>query len=90
LRVVLSRTALRELREIRAYIHQFNPRAADRIAKRLIEACDGLGDTPHIGRPIRLARRELASVWPYLIRYRVTDDAVIILRIRHGRRRPEP
>jgi plasmid stabilization system protein ParE len=28
--------------------------------------------------------RELAIVHPYLIRYRVRNDAVLILRIRHG------
>lgn len=90
LRVTLSRTALRELRGIRDYLRQFNPRAADRVATQLIEACDSLGTTPYLGRLTPLGRRELVSVWPYLIRYHVTADEVIILRIRHGRRRTEP
>ena len=32
--------------------------------------------------------RELATIPPYLIRYRVLDDRVLILRVRHGARRP--
>ncbi len=30
--------------------------------------------------------RELAVIHPYLIHYRIREDAVIILRIRHGAR----
>jgi toxin ParE1/3/4 len=78
------------LRGIRDYLRQFNPRAADRIATRLVEACDSLGTTPDLGRLTRFGRRELVSVWPYLIRYHVAAGEVIILRIRHGRRRTEP
>jgi len=32
--------------------------------------------------------RELVSVRPYIIRYRVLGDQVIILRIRHASQRP--
>jgi toxin ParE1/3/4 len=33
--------------------------------------------------------RELAVIHPHLIRYRITEDGVIILRIRHGMRQPD-
>jgi plasmid stabilization system protein ParE len=32
--------------------------------------------------------RELVSVSPYIIRYQVIGDDVVILRVRHGARRP--
>jgi plasmid stabilization system protein ParE len=28
----------------------------------------------------------MTTVWPYILRYRVDDDTVFILRIRHGAR----
>lgn len=33
--------------------------------------------------------RWTALIYPYLIRYRVEEDAVIILRIRHGARQQD-
>ncbi len=89
MRVTLTATALLELRGIRDYIRQFNPIAADRISDKLIAACDSLAYAPHRGRPIGANRRELLSVWPYIIRYSVGEDEVVILRIRHGKRRPD-
>ncbi len=32
--------------------------------------------------------RELVSAYPYIIRYRIDGDTVVILRIRHTSRRP--
>ena len=88
-RIIWTAAAEDDLRGIQEYYAQFNPFAANRLVERLLAAAENLPDMPHIGRLIRFGRRELASVWPYLIRYRVTEDEVIILRIRHGRRRPE-
>ena len=30
--------------------------------------------------------REMTTVWPYIVRYRVETDRVVVLRIRHGAR----
>jgi plasmid stabilization system protein ParE len=73
---------------IREYVGQFNPVAARRIAAALIVAADSLVELPERGRPIGHGRRELAAIWPYVIRYRIVGDAVIVLRIRHGKQRP--
>jgi toxin ParE1/3/4 len=89
-RIIWTEAAENDLRGIREYYAQFNPIAANRLVRRLLTAAEELPDTPQMGRPIRSGRRELVSVWPYLIRYRVADDAIVILRIRHGRRRPQP
>ena len=78
-------SALRDLEGIRAYLDQFNPTAARLVAARLIEAGDSLTTFPKRGR--LLGRdRVLMVVWPYLIRYRVLEDRIVILRVRHGAR----
>jgi toxin ParE1/3/4 len=63
-RIVWTREALANLELTRAYIHQFDPGAAQRMALRLIEAGDGLRDFPERGRPIANGRRELPTVPP--------------------------
>ncbi len=72
---------------IRRYIAQFRPRAAQRIAEDLYAAADGLGEHSERGKPGKRDRRELLIIRPYRIVYRVTEDAVFILRVRHTARR---
>lgn len=84
--VVWSATALVELSEIRAYIAVFNPAAADRMVRRLLQAGNSLSDFPNRGRPAGNGLREVATVPPYVLRYRVTNDMVSIVRVRHGAR----
>jgi toxin ParE1/3/4 len=80
--------ALADLNAIAAHIEQFRPLAAQRMAQRLKLAAAGLAEHPDRGRQVgRL--RELATVPPYLIRYRVTSFGVQIIRIKHGAQRPE-
>lgn len=86
--VVWTRRALRNLEVIRAYISQFNPLAAQRMAQRLLSAAYALDEQPDRGRPIGDGRRELTTIPPYLIRYRIDDEVVTILDVRHGARRP--
>ena len=86
--VVWSREALSHLVNIRSYIRQFSPLAAANVSARLLSAGANLADYPERGRAIRRNVRELAVVPPYLIRYRVEDDRVLILRIRHGAQAP--
>jgi toxin ParE1/3/4 len=87
--VVWSRAALADLRRIIAYIHEFRPLAAQRMAIRLRSAGDSLATAEDRGRSISLGRRELTVAAPYLIRYRVVGDRVSILEVRHGARRPD-
>jgi plasmid stabilization system protein ParE len=80
---------------IRRYIENFNPYAARAVAAQIIEAGNCLAIFPHRGhyrgrsvpvpgpqlRTLRLAR-------PYIIHYRLSRAGVLILRVRHGVRRP--
>jgi addiction module RelE/StbE family toxin len=83
-RVVWTREALENVRLIRAYIDQFDPGAAQRMARRLVEAGNSLAVAPHRGRPVVGDRRELVTIPPYVIRYRVDGETVIVGRIRHS------
>ena len=88
-RVIWSEAARRELIGIRAYIGEFNPKAAARLAAQLLAAGNSLAVYPERGRAVGGDRRELVAVWPYLIGYSVRDDTVRIIRVRHGARQPE-
>ena len=87
--VVWTEPALAHLEAIRAYIAQFNPRAAREVAASLKASGDSLCNFPHRGRRVRgTAMRELVSRHPYIIRYYIDGDRVVILRVRHTSRRP--
>ena len=87
--VVWSPGALANVRAIKAYVTQENPRAAQALARRLIDAGEGLVLFPNRRRPVPgSVYRELLTVDPYIIRYRVKGEQVSILRIRHAARRP--
>jgi toxin ParE1/3/4 len=88
-KVIWSKRALGHLQYIRVYIEQFNPRAARDLAAALVAAANSLENFPHVGRLVpKTDKRELVSVHPYIIRYRVVGDTVRILRVRHSSRRP--
>lgn len=81
--------ALADLRAVQDYIAEDNPRAARQTARRIIDAVDRLGDTPMIGRPGRIvsARELVVAGTPFIVPYRVRDDAVEILRVLHAARK---
>jgi plasmid stabilization system protein ParE len=89
LRIVWSARSARDLAGIRAYIGQFAPLAAQRFALRLIGTVESLAAHPKRGRLVRGEVRELVIVAPYIVRYRVTAQAVEVIRIRHGAQRPD-
>lgn len=88
-RIVWTDEAVSHLEAIIAYISAFNPAAAARLGERLIAVADSLTEFSERGRDVGDGRREMTTVWPYVLRYRVDGDRVIILRIRHGARDEE-
>ena len=77
-----------ELNEIIAYIEQRNPAAANRLQQRLLALGNSLRFAPHRGRLMARGVRQLVTVPPYILRYRVEGDDVIIVGVRHSARRP--
>ncbi|HYW98736.1 MAG TPA: type II toxin-antitoxin system RelE/ParE family toxin [Candidatus Elarobacter sp.] len=49
-RIVWSPLALARLQEIRAYVALDNPRAAERLATRIVAVVEALRSHPHLGR----------------------------------------
>ena len=89
MRVVWTVRALGGIAIAYEYIFGFNPRAAMQVAQGLLDAADSLANFPHRGRPVgKTGMRELVTSYPYVIRYRVTGDRVVIPRVRHTSRRP--
>jgi plasmid stabilization system protein ParE len=82
--IVWTDEAIAHLEAIVAYTAAFNPAAADRPGGRLIEAANSLAEFSDRGREASGGTREMTIVWPYVLRYRVEVERVIILRIRHG------
>ena len=85
--VVWTDRALADLARAVAYVSEFRPLAAQRLAQRLRSAADSLEAEPARGRTIARGRRELVVIAPYLIRYRLEGDVVKVLEVRHGARR---
>jgi toxin ParE1/3/4 len=59
------------------------------VAPSLLDAGSSLENFRHRGRLVRNSgMRELVTSYPYVIRYHVTGDNVVILGVRHTSRRP--
>ena len=82
--VIWSDRSRRDLERIRGYIGQFKPLAARRFTARLVSTVESLADFPHQGRRVGAEVRELTTVAPYIVRYRVTAKAVQVVWIKHG------
>lgn len=88
MQVVWSEPALADLTDTRRHIARENPGAASRIAVALVAAADKLEHFPMGARAgDEPGTRELATIYPYLIVYRIDDDRVQILRVWHGAQR---
>ncbi len=82
--------AVFELGEVLTYIAQHSPRGARRVHARIQAITTLVLQHPLSGRRTSNPRLRLivASPYPYLIFYEVTDEEVIIHAVRHGARNP--
>lgn len=83
--------ALADLDEIRGYIAQENPDAADRIMWEIFDAIDRLVPFPRQGhRRPDLSPRALrfTLVREYLIAYAPDEKPLLVIAVIHGRRNP--
>ena len=69
-----------------SYIHEDNPSAAEQVAQAISERIASLVSFPKLGRSgrIRGTRELVLSPLPFIAVYRVTDEAVEIVRLLHG------
>ncbi len=90
MRVRYLPSALRQLDAILDYIDAHDLQGANRVKARINAMTMLLSTHPLTGETTRRPgqRRMLVSPFPYVIFYRVTDDEVIVQRVRHTSRRP--
>jgi addiction module RelE/StbE family toxin len=91
LEIVWSALARARLREIRAYVARDKPKAAERLAMRIVALVEALRNHPHLGRVgAEPGIRELViGSIPYIVLYRVQGQRVTISTIWHGAQRRE-
>ena len=82
--------ALDDIRRLYDFLLDKDPVAAGRAARAIRASSDRLLDTPEIGRPLAdgTGRRELVipfGAGAYVLRYRVHDDTVVVIRVWHNR-----
>lgn len=89
MKIRLTKAAIRDLREARAYIATDDPEAALKVISMLDKAIALIGEKPQIGRPIQSqsAREWSVPRLPYVIPYRVSDGVIEIIRIYHTSRK---
>jgi len=87
--VIISRAALHDLEQIRAYIARDNPPAAQAFGLKLLDEAQSLSAFPERGGGV--AERpgaRFVMVHPYLVVYRIAEEShtVRVLRFWHGAR----
>jgi plasmid stabilization system protein ParE len=88
LRLSFTPEALAELDEVLTYIADRSPQGAQRVQERLQTIIGFIARHPYAGVKFRkpALRRITAVPYPYLVFYRVEDDEVIIVGVRHAAR----
>ncbi len=90
-KLVWTRPAAADRRDIRAYIAQDNPSAALALDELFSAKAGRLIDHPQLGRPGRVAgTRELVAHPNYILVYDLSADSVRVLRILHAARQWPP
>jgi toxin ParE1/3/4 len=90
-RLVWTRSASADRKEIREYIAQDNPAAALALDELISEKASRLVDHPDLGRPGRVAgTRELVAHQNYILIYDTAGELVRVLRVLHVARQWPP
>jgi len=81
--------AVRDLVRLREFLGHKNPGAVERAALRIREAAGVLRERPELGRVVEdEAFRDLVARFgsgAYVLRYRIDEDAVVVVRVWHSR-----
>lgn len=90
MRLRYTSEALHELDQVLADVAVQSPKGARRVHTRIRSIIDLLLEYPHSGQvtDFEEMRRIVATPYPYLVFYRIEDDGIIILGVRHGARDP--
>lgn len=89
LKIKLSHLAAQDLQATQDYISQDNPRAAQGVIQRVMEAIETIAAFPTIGRPGRVPHTKelVVSSTPLIIVYQLRRDTLFIVRVIHAARK---
>ena len=86
LEIVWSRLAIARLQEIRSYIAQDQPEAAERVATRIVAVVEALRNHPYLGHTSSEpgVRELVIGGTPFIIFYRVRARRIVVLEVHHA------
>ena len=89
MRLRVTKRAASQIEKALEYIEADSPQGANHVRERIQTLFRLLTQHPYAGQATDLpgVRRLALSPYPYLLFYRVTDDEVIVQRMRHTSRR---
>ena len=89
MRVRWLKRALLDLDEAESYIAQDDPQAAAEVVLGIVMAVSLLKEQPGIGRAGRITgtKELIVANTPFIVPYRVKNDAVQVLRVYHSSRK---
>jgi len=84
--IIWMTEAIADVRGVRQYIARDAPGSAAVVVARIRAAVESLDQFPNRGRLGRLTGKQELVVprTPYIVLYRVDEDAIRVLRVRHG------
>ena len=93
IKILYTPAALDDLDEIFSYIAKDNENSAEKLLKKFDDSIANLADFPNLGSVLSEDEFTFISsgyrfimVHPYMVFYRIINNAIIIHRILHGRR----
>ena len=89
MRLIFSPEAISDLREVRLYIQDDNPKAAAKVSKMILQRISQLEKFPDMGPLVpgsKARRRLLIPSLPYSVFYSVQESVIQILRVYHTAR----
>jgi len=90
-RILVAPEVAQDLREAYEHIAKGNPSAADHVLARIIEVIGLLASGAFEGRTVALRDGRQVQAWPippYRLYYRMSDEALEVVRVYHQARRP--
>ena len=82
-----TRTAVRDIESLHAYVAGGNPEAATVVINRVVTGIERLLRHPDLGRNGRVPGTRELIVAPYIVAYRAKKTAIEILAVIHSARR---
>lgn len=89
MQIIWEQDAIEDLTQLRQYIAQFNPTAATKTARKIIDSANLLTDNPTLGKAGRLheTRELIIPNTSYTLIYFVKSQSVSVLRVFHHSRK---